>query len=132
MPNVRGQSLRKHQRFLKTHAYGFWNRHGRCWRIGKNKVIHSWLHAKRGRIYRKREARRLWNYRIGAAAVEHDIAYSRFMGAIRKDNIALNRKMLADLALNEPYTFREIAEHSKQSCVKYFIPPSHYYIHKNY
>ena len=95
-------------------------------------MIRSWIQATRGRHLRRRAARKLWNYRIGAAAVEHDIAYSRFMGAIRRDNIALNRKMLADFALNEPYTFREIAEHSKECCIKYFIPPSHIYMHKNY
>ena len=129
---IKGQKLRKHQKFVKTWAHGFWGRHGNCYRIAKNKVIHSWIHAVRGRIYRKREARRLWNYRIGAASAEHDIAFSRFMGAIRRDNIGLNRKMLADLALNEPYTFREITEHSKQCCIKYHIPPSHYYMHKNF
>ena len=132
MPRVHGQKLRKHQKFLRKYAHGYWGRHGKCYRMGRNKVIKSWVIGTRNRKVRRRVAKTLWNYRIGAASAEHDIAYSRFMGAIRRDNIGLNRKMLADLALNEPYTFKQIADHSKQCCIKYFIPPSHYFIHKNY
>ncbi|ETO20496.1 50S ribosomal protein L20 [Reticulomyxa filosa] len=74
----------------------------------------------------------LYMQRISAASAEHDISYSRLLGALRRDNVWLSRPMLCDFALNEPYTFRELSTHAKLCCGLYNIPPSHFYIHKNY
>ena len=86
----------------------------------------------RGRKLGRRTGKKLWMYRIGAASAEHDISYSRFVGSLQRDNVWVNRKILADLALNEPYSFRELANHAKVCCSVYRIPATHYFIPKNF
>ena len=132
MPRVRGQGLRKHQRWLTKWAGGFWGRSSSVYVLSLSKVRQTWINSVRGRHAGRRRARQLWQFRIGAASAEHDIAYSRFICSLQRDNIWLNRKMLADFALNEPYTFREIANHAKVCSAKYRVPPSHFFAHKNY
>ena len=132
MPRVKRQLTRKHQRWLNKWAAGYYHRQSKCYRLSLSKVRHGWLFAVKGRREGRRNSKKLWNFRIGAASAEHDISYSRFVGALQRDNIWVNRKMLADLALNEPYSFREFANHAKVCCAIYRIPPTHYFIPKNF
>lgn len=66
-----------------------------------------------GRKQRKRQFRRLWTQRINAAARQHGLSYSKFIGGLKKANVDVNRKMLADLAVNEPLAFQKLVETAK-------------------
>ena len=111
MARVRKNKKLKHQIYLKTWMTGGKGRRYRCYRLAYPWVIKRMTWATHGRHMRRRITRHIWFGRIGAASAEHDIAYSRLINSLHKDNIWLNRKMLADFALNEPYSFRSICEH---------------------
>jgi large subunit ribosomal protein L20 len=76
--------------------------------VAKNTLEKGWQYAYRDRKFKKRTYRRLWIARINAATRQQGVSYSRFMHAISQKGIALNRKALADLALNNPETFQTI------------------------
>ena len=77
-------------------------------------VLHkSWQYAYIGRKHRKRDFRRLWIVRINAAARLDGMSYSRFMGALKKSNIGLDRKILSDLAVHDPAAFKAVLEAAK-------------------
>lgn len=71
-------------------------------------MMHAGKHAYRGRKERKRNFRRLWNIRINAGARELGLSYSKLLGELKKQNVAINRKMLAELAATKPEVFKEI------------------------
>ena len=73
-------------------------------------MMHAGMHAIRGRKQRKRDFRRLWNIRISAAAQEQGLSYSKLMGSFAKNKIALNRKMLSELAIRHPEVFKKIVD----------------------
>jgi large subunit ribosomal protein L20 len=98
---------RKKVRVLRR-ARGFVGSRHRLWRIAVNAVRRADRYAYIGRKLRKRDFRRLWVQRINAAARAEGLTYSRFMGGLRRAQIDLNRKMLADLALRRPEVFREL------------------------
>lgn len=83
------------------------------WTVAKNTVEKGLTYAYRDRKNRKRTFRSLWIMRINAAARQHGMTYSQFMGAARKANIGLNRKVLADLAMNHPQAFAEVVNKVK-------------------
>jgi len=114
MPRVkRGVSAtRKRERLLK-YTKGFrWGRKSKE-RAAKEALLHAWTHAFRGRKEKKRVFRQLWNVRINAAAHEHDISYGRLISALKRKNVKLDRKILADLAATEPAVFKKIVEFVK-------------------
>ena len=78
------------------------------WTVAKNTVEKGLQYAYRDRKTKKRNFRALWIQRINAAAREHGMSYSVFMGAIHKSNVDINRKVLADLAMNNPEAFEAI------------------------
>jgi large subunit ribosomal protein L20 len=78
-------------------------------------MLKSLTHAYRDRRRRKRDFRRLWIQRINAAAREHGLSYSRFMAGLKKAGVELDRKILADLAVNDSQVFKELAEAAKSA-----------------
>ena len=111
MPRVkRGVTARaRHKKVLEL-AKGYRGRRKNVYRIAKQAVMKAGQYAYRDRRNRKRVFRRLWIARINAASRSHGITYSRFMAGIKKAAIDLDRKVLADLAVNDPAAFGSIVE----------------------
>ncbi len=105
-------SRTRRKRILKF-AKGYWGRRSNVWTVAKNAVEKGWGYAYRDRKAKKRDFRKLWIQRINAGARIHGMSYSQFMGQVKKANIELNRKVLADLALNHPEAFKAIVEKVK-------------------
>lgn len=100
-------SRERRKKILKA-AKGYWGRRSNVFTVAKNAVEKGMQYAYRDRKAKKREFRALWIQRINAGAREHNMSYSQFMGALKKNNIELNRKVLADLAMNDPAAFKAI------------------------
>ncbi len=100
---------RRRKAILKM-AKGYWGSRHRLLTVAKNTVEKALGYAYRDRRQRKRMFRRLWIARIGAAARINGTSYSRLMGALRKTDIALNRKALADIAANDPAAFAQVVK----------------------
>ena len=114
MPRVRrGTRKRKRRAKILKLAKGFWGARNHNYRTAKEAVERALQYAYRDRRTRKRDFRRLWIIRIKAAAENNDISYSRFIHGLKKLNIDLNRKILADLAVNSPGTFVQLAQRVK-------------------
>jgi len=94
-------------------AKGFFGRRKNVWTVAKNAVDKAMLYAYRDRKTKKRNFRALWITRINAAARIHGMSYSQFMGKIKANDIELNRKVLADLAMNHPDAFKAIVDKIK-------------------
>ena len=109
MPRVkRGPIANKRRRNVLKNTKGFrWSRKSKE-RAAKEALLHAWTHAFRGRKEKKRNYRTLWNVKIGAVVREQGMSYSRFIDALKKAKIELDRKVLADLAENEPEVFRQV------------------------
>ncbi|MDG4945029.1 50S ribosomal protein L20 [Weeksellaceae bacterium KMM 9713] len=105
-------SRRRRKKIIKQ-AKGYYGRRKNVWTVAKNAVEKAMLYSYRDRKTKKRNFRALWILRINAAARQHGMTYSQFMGAMKKSNIELNRKVLADLALNHPDAFKAIVEKVK-------------------
>ncbi|MFA0963769.1 50S ribosomal protein L20 [Roseivirga sp. BDSF3-8] len=105
-------SRARRKKVLKA-AKGYFGRRKNVWTVAKNAVEKGWQYAYRDRKAKKREFRKLWIQRINAGAREHGMSYSQLMGALKKSNIDLNRKVLADLAMNHPDAFKAIVEKVK-------------------
>ena len=103
---------RRHKKILKL-AKGFYSGRRKHFRKAKEQIERSLVYAYRDRRNKKRDFRRLWITRINAACRLNDISYSRFINALNKANIELDRKILADLAMNNPETFAKIVESAK-------------------
>jgi large subunit ribosomal protein L20 len=94
-------------------AKGYFGRRKNVWTVAKNAVEKGLTYAYRDRKQKKRDFRALWIQRINAGAREHGLSYSALMGALKKANIDLNRKVLADLAMNHPEAFKSIVDKVK-------------------
>lgn len=94
-------------------AKGYFGRRKNVWTVAKNAVEKGLLYAYRDRKAKKRDFRALWIQRINAGAREHGLSYSSLMGGLKKANIDLNRKVLADLAMNHPEAFKAIVDKVK-------------------
>lgn len=108
--NVASRARRK--KVLKQ-AKGYWGRRSNVWTVAKNAVEKGLVYSYRDRKQKKREIRSLWIQRINAGVREHGMSYSKFMGAVKTAGIDLNRKVLADLAMNHPSAFKAIVEKVK-------------------
>nr|YP_009237365.1 50S ribosomal protein L20 [Wildemania schizophylla]AKS28412.1 50S ribosomal protein L20 [Wildemania schizophylla] len=106
----RGNVAKKRRAKIFKLAKGFKGAHRCLFRTAKQQVLKALRYSYVGRKRRKRDFRRLWITRINAAAHIEGMNYSTFISALKKDNIALNRKMLAQLASNDINTFRAILE----------------------
>ena len=100
-------SKARKKRVLKQ-AKGFFGRRKNVWTVAKNAVEKAMAYAYRDRKQNKRNFRALWITRINAGARLHGMSYSQFMGKVKANNIELNRKVLADLAMNHPEAFKAI------------------------
>jgi large subunit ribosomal protein L20 len=105
-------SRAKRKRVLKL-AKGFFGRKKNVWTVAKNAVEKGLVYAYRDRKAKKRDFRGLWIQRINAGARLHGMSYSDLMGKLKKANIDLNRKVLADLAMNHPEAFAEVVNKVK-------------------
>lgn len=100
-------SRRRRKKILKA-AKGYFGARSNVYTVAKNAVERAMQYAYRDRRNKKRAFRRLWIARINAASRQEGLSYSRFMNGLKKAEINLNRKVLADLALNEPTVFKAI------------------------
>lgn len=105
-------SRARRKKVLKA-TRGYFGRGSNVWTVAKNKYEKGLQYAYRDRKVKKREFRRLWIQRINAGAREHGISYSQFMGLLKKAEVELNRKVLADLAMNHPEAFKAVVEKVK-------------------
>lgn len=105
-------SKQRRKKVLKA-AKGYFGRRKNVYTVAKNAVEKGMQYAYRDRKQNKRNFRSLWITRINAGARQHGMSYSEFMGKIHSNDIQLNRKVLADLAMNHPEAFKAIAEKIK-------------------
>tara|TARA_B100000925_G_scaffold38331_1_gene25095 strand:- start:197 stop:541 length:345 start_codon:yes stop_codon:yes gene_type:complete len=105
-------SRARRKKILKQ-AKGYFGRRKNVWTVAKNAVEKAMLYAYRDRRTKKRNFRSLWITRINAGARQHGMSYSQFMGKVKSNNIELNRKVLADLAMNNPEAFKAVVEKIK-------------------
>ena len=103
---------RRHKKILKQ-AKGFYSGRRKHFRKAKEQLERSLVYAYRDRKQKKRDFRKLWITRINAACRLNDISYSRFIHGLKKAGIELDRKILADMAMNEPEAFTKVVEQAK-------------------
>ncbi|MGW8168711.1 MAG: 50S ribosomal protein L20 [Sulfurovaceae bacterium] len=108
---------RRHKKLLKQ-ARGFYSARRKHFRKAKEQLERSLVYAYRDRRRKKRDFRRLWIVRINAAARLNDMSYSRFMHGLKLANIELDRKILADMAMNAPESFAAVAKTSQEALAK--------------
>lgn len=103
----------KKRRKIMRRAKGYFGSKSRSYRIARQAVMKSMQYAYVGRKLKKRDFRKMWIARINAAARMNDISYSKLMFGLKTAGIDLNRKILADLAINDPKAFAELCEKAK-------------------
>jgi large subunit ribosomal protein L20 len=114
MPRVkRGVTARARHKKILTLAKGYRGRRKNVFRVAKEAVMKAGQYAYRDRRTRKRVFRSLWIARINAAARSHGVTYSRFMAGLKKASIEVDRKVLAELAVNDPAAFGSIVDKVK-------------------
>ncbi|AFY65564.1 50S ribosomal protein L20 [Geitlerinema sp. PCC 7407] len=106
----RGNVARKRRKKILKLAKGFRGSHSRLFRTANQQVMKALRNAYRDRRRRKRDFRRLWIARINAASRQHGVSYSQLIGNLKKADIQINRKMLAQLAVLDPATFGKVVE----------------------
>ncbi|PZD73653.1 50S ribosomal protein L20 [Acaryochloris thomasi RCC1774] len=104
----RGNVARKRRKKILKLAKGFRGSHSRLFKIANQQVMKALRNAYRDRRKRKRDFRRLWIARINAAARQNGVSYSKLMGQMKKADVQINRKMLAQLAATDPATFSKV------------------------
>lgn len=112
MARVKSPAQRNHRKTLKA-AKGFRNARSRRIKTAKEAVLHAGQYAYIGRKQKKRVLRALWITRLNAAVREHDLSYSKFINALKKANIEIDRRVLADIAVSDPDTFSKIVTELK-------------------
>ena len=114
MPRVkRGVTARARHKKVFALSKGFSLRRNNVYRVAKQAVMRAGQYAYRDRKTKKRNFRSLWIQRINAAAREEGLSYSKFMGMLKAKGIDINRKVLADLAMNHPEAFKAIVEQAR-------------------
>ena len=107
-------ALKKRRKVMKL-AKGYWGAKSKQYRAASEQVARSLRYAYTGRKLRKRDFRSLWITRINAAARINGMSYSAFINGLKKKNIEVNRKMLADLAINDAAAFAQLVEIAKEA-----------------
>ncbi len=114
MARIKGAMMtRKRRKKILKLAKGYWGSKSRHFKMAKQAVMKSGNYAYIGRKARKRDFRRLWITRISAACRMNDVSYSVFMNGLKKANITLNRKMLAEIAVADEAAFKALVEKAK-------------------
>jgi large subunit ribosomal protein L20 len=111
--SVNSVAKRARRKKMMKLAKGYFGRRKNVWTVAKNAVEKGLVYAYRDRKVKKRNFRALWITRINAGAREHGMSYSVFMGKVHSNNIEINRKVLADLAMNHPDAFKAIVDKVK-------------------
>jgi len=111
--SVYAVAARARRKKVLSRVKGQWGSRKNVWTVAKNAYEKSLEYAYVGRKIKKRDYRSLWIQRINAGVREYDMSYSVFMGKLKKHNIDLSRKVLADLAMNNPEAFKAIVEKVK-------------------
>ena len=111
--SVNSVAKRARRKKVLKQAKGFFGRRKNVWTIAKNAVDKAMLYAYRDRRAKKRNFRALWIMRINAASRLHGLTYSQLINKLKSNNIDINRKVLADLAVNDPEGFKAIVEKVK-------------------
>jgi len=106
----RGVIARRRHRKVLSRAKGYYGARRKVFRVAKQAVIKAGQYAYRDRRQRKRDFRSLWIQRINAAAREHGLSYSRFINGLKRAEVGIDRKMLAELAVNDKAAFKALAE----------------------
>lgn len=116
MPRVkRGTKKRKRRTKILSLARGYWGARSHNYRTASEAVERALQYAYRDRRTKKRDFRKLWIIRIKAASESEGLSYSRFINGLKKNNIQLDRKILADLAVHSPETFSQIVQKVKSA-----------------
>ena len=116
MARVKGAMMaRKRRNKTLKLAKGYWGAKSKQYRAASEQVARSLRYAYEGRKLRKRDFRRLWITRINAAARLNGMSYSTFINGLKKHNVEVNRKMLADLAVNDAAGFAKLVELAKEA-----------------
>ena len=111
----RAVTAQKKKRKVMKLAKGYWGAKSKQYRAATEQVRRSLRYAYKGRKLRKRDFRRLWIVRINAAARINGMSYSTFINGLKKANVTVNRKMLADLAVNDAAAFAQLVEIAKEA-----------------
>lgn len=107
MPRAKSVAAIRHRK-IKKQAKGFSHARRKRIKVAKESILHAGQYAYHGRKLRKRDIKKLWIERLNAAVRQHDLSYSKFMAMLKKQNIELNRKMLAEIATTDPEAFSAI------------------------
>lgn len=111
MPRVtNAPRTKKRKKKVLNQAKGYWGQRKNVYRRAHETLMRALAFAYRHRREKKREFRRLWNIRINSAVREYGLSYSRFIYTLRKKKVGLNRKVLSEIAINDPETFKKIVE----------------------
>lgn len=113
--SVNSVASRERRKRIMKQAKGYFGRRKNVWTVAKNAVEKGLTYAYRDRKTKKRNFRALWIQRINAGVREHGMSYSVFMGGVKKANIEINRKVLADLAMNHPVAFKAVVDQVKNA-----------------
>ncbi|MBT8191643.1 MAG: 50S ribosomal protein L20 [Bacteroidia bacterium] len=111
--SVNSVASRKRRKKILKAAKGYFGARSNVYTVAKNAVEKAWSYAYRDRRNKKRAFRRLWISRINAAARLNGTSYSKFIYGLKEKNVELNRKVLADLAMNHPQAFTEVVNTTK-------------------
>ena len=114
MRSVNHVASKARRKKMMKHAKGYFGRRKNVWTVAKNAIEKGWQYAYRDRKVKKREFRALWIQRINAGSRQYDLSYSKFMGLLKKKSIGINRKVLADLAMNNEKAFKTIVDTVKK------------------
>ncbi len=112
--SVNAVASRKRRKKIMNQAKGYFGARSNVYTVAKNAVEKAMKYAFRDRRNKKRAFRRLWIARINAGVRQYGLSYSRFMYLLSQRNVSLNRKVLADLAMNHPDAFKNIVEKVKK------------------
>ena len=116
MARIKGAvNAKKSRRKVFKLAKGYFGAKSKQYHAANEQVMRSLRYAYVGRRLRKRDFRKLWISRISAAVAPYDINYSRFMNGLKKAGVEINRKMLADIAVNDPAAFTKLVEIAKKA-----------------
>ena len=116
MPRVKGSTIhRARRKKVMDQAKGYFGSKHRLYKTAKEQVMHSGKYAYRDRRQKKRDFRKLWITRINAACRANDISYSKFINGLAKADITVNRKMLSEIAIDNPSAFTELVNVAKDA-----------------
>ena len=116
MARVKGGNIHKNRRVkVLKQAKGYFGSKHKLYKTAKEQVMHSLKYAYRDRRQNKREMRKLWITRINAAARMNGLTYSKLIAGLKKANVTINRKMLAEIAVSDAKAFTELAEIAKKA-----------------